>query len=99
MWTQIPGAEPCSIVHSFFPRNMPSSLTMRFLARPPAERVLLPPIVVRRSKTSSCHGRIIVMLLLCAGLCPYAAAQTSIPPAQHPPAQLNAGKLNAEQVV
>jgi hypothetical protein len=39
------------------------------------------------------------MLSLCAGLCPYAAAQTSIPPAPHPPAQLNAGKLNAEQVV
>jgi hypothetical protein len=31
MWTQIQGAEPCSIVHSFFSRNMPSSLLCGFL--------------------------------------------------------------------
>ena len=72
---------------------------MRFLARPPAERAFLTPIGSLKNTTPPCPGLIIMMLLLCAGLHASASAQSSNRPDQHPPWQLNAGKLNAEQVV
>jgi hypothetical protein len=72
---------------------------MRFLAMPSAERAPVTAVVPLKSTVFPCPGLIMVMLLLCAGLRPSAAAQTSNPPDRHPPGQLNAGKLNAEQVV